>query len=110
VPGVQSTCVAFTNFVGPVSSCFTGKNPKIGADDAGSLIVDAQAIMNAIGCDRADRLPGSGKARPPMGGCPPEYNCRMPDALTGFLWLLAMLVVALVGAWLLVSVLFGKRP
>jgi hypothetical protein len=51
VPGVQSTCAAFTNFVGPVSSCFTGKNPKIGADDAGSLIVDAQAIMNAIGCD-----------------------------------------------------------
>jgi hypothetical protein len=34
----------------------------------------------------------------------------MSDALTGFLWLLAMLVVALVGAWLLVDVLFGKRP
>lgn len=45
-----------------------------------------------------------------MDGCPPEYNCRMSDALTGFLWLLAMLVVALVGAWLLVDVLFGKRP
>jgi hypothetical protein len=51
VPGVQSTCAAFTYFVGPASSWFTGKNPKIGADDAGSLIVDAQAIMNAIGCD-----------------------------------------------------------